>query len=205
MTDHIQNTPFETIPLPADGGNREALGLFDDMESLQTAIRELENTAFPRDSISILGARHDLEHSFGSAQIEPYLAEDDPAAPRAAPVRDEEHTIGAAVLVGCGAYIGAVAAGITLASASLPVTFMAIILAGGCGAALAGALVNALKDRHDRNIHEQIDQGGLLMWVHTPDEERERLACDILERHGAHDVHVHDMPTYQARDIRNQH
>ncbi len=197
-------TPETIIPIAGDG-NREALGLFDDMNNLQAAIRALETTAFPRDAISILGHRQMIEKDFGTAQIQPYLAESDPSAPRAAPVRDEEHTIGATVLVGCGTYIGAVAAGIALAPASVPVTLMAIILAGGSGAAIAGALVQQLKRRHDKNIHEQVAQGGLLMWVHTPDAERERLACDILEQFGAHDVHVQDIPTFHTEDRRNQH
>lgn len=205
MTYSTQNQTHEAMIPSVTDGNREALGLFNDMASLQAAIRELEATAFPRDAISILGHRHAIEDSFGTAQIQPYRAEDDPDAPRAAPVRDEEHTIGATVLVGCGAYIGAIAAGIALAPASVPVTLMAIVLAGGSGAALAGALVSRLKHRHDKNVHDQIAHGGLLMWVHTPDEERERLACDILERYGAHDVHVHDMPIHRDENIRNQH
>lgn len=205
MSYYTQNQTNQTIIPSVTDGNREALGLFNDMDSLQAAIRELEATAFPRDAISILGHRHALEDGFGTPQIQPYLAEDDPDAPRTAPVRGEEHTIGATALVGCGAYIGAVVAGIALAPASVPVTLMAIVLAGGSGAAIAGALVSRLKHRHDKNVHDQIAHGGLLMWVHTPDAERERLACDILDRHGAHDVHVHDMPMHQDENIRNQH
>ncbi len=205
MAYHTQEQPYETMMPPVHDGNREAVGLFNDMNSLQAAIRELEATKFPRDAISILGHQRTIEDHFGTASAQTYLAESDPAAPRAAPVRDEEHTIGATALVGCGAYIGAVAAGIALGPASVPVTLIAIVLASGSGAAIAGALVQRLKRRHEQHIHDQIVHGGLLMWVHTPDEERERLACDILERHGAHDVHVQDMPTHHSKNIRNQH
>ncbi len=200
---HTHRQIIEKMPPALHAGDREAVGLFDDMERLQEAIKELEATAFPRDAISILGHRAAIEDKFGTAQIQPYLAEDDPEAPRAAPVRSEEETIGAAVLVGCSAYIGVVAAGIALGPASVPITLLAIALGGGSGAAIAGAVVSELKHRHQKHIHEQLAQGGLLMWVRTPDAARERLACEILERNGARDVHVHDIPAHHQAEGRN--
>lgn len=181
----------------ATAGNREAMGLFDDFEAMQEAIKELEATAFPRDSISILGHKEKLESQFGIAYPTDHssiAAEDDPQAPRKAPVRSEEQTIGASVLVGCATYIGVVSAGLALGPASVPATLMAIALGGGGGAAIGAALVSRLKHKHEHDIHEQIAQGGLLLWVRTPNAERETLACDILMRHGAHDVRVHDIP-----------
>lgn len=179
---------------PLSSANREAIGLFNDFEAMQNAIKELEATAFPRDSISILGHRHMLEERYGVAQASdnPYAAEDDPNAPRVAPVRSEEQTIGASVLVGCAAYIGVVA-GLIMAPATVPVTLMAIALGGG-GAAAAATLVHRLQHQHKADVQEQIAKGGLLLWVRTPTAERETLACDILMRHGAHDVHIHDIP-----------
>jgi hypothetical protein len=187
---------FDSADVVPNTGNREALGLFNDFNSMQEAIKELEATAFPRDAISILGHRHILEERYGVAQSSnnPYAAEDDPYAPRTAPVRSEEQTIGASVLVGCAAYIGVVAAGLMIGPASVPITLMAIALGGGGGAAVAAALVSRLKHQYDVDIHEQIAKGGLLLWVRTPTPERETLACDILMRHNAHDVHVHEIP-----------
>lgn len=174
--------------------NREAMGIFSSAEQMQEAIRELEATAFPRDSISILGHRHSIEDRFGHAVIDPSLEQDDPQAPRKAPARPEEQMIGAGALVGCAAYIGVVGAGIAMGPASIPATLMAIILGGGSGAALGGLLVNRLNHNYEDHIQEQLSQGGLLLWVRTPDAERETLACDILSRHGAHHVRVHDIP-----------
>lgn len=183
-----------SILVTAVEANREAMGIFNSPEQMQEAIRELEATAFPRDSISILGHRHSIEDRFGRAVTDPSLEQDDPNAPRKAPARPEEQTIGAGALVGCAAYIGVVGAGIAMGPASIPVTLMAIILGGGSGAALGGLLVNRLKHQYEDHIQEQLSQGGLLLWVRTPDLERETLACDILSRHGAHHVRVHDIP-----------
>jgi hypothetical protein len=34
----------------------------------------------------------------------------------------------------------------------------------------------------------------VLLWVRLRDTEAEQRALDILRRHSAHDVHVHDIP-----------
>lgn len=172
--------------------NREAVGLFKDPEQMENAIRELEGTAFPRDSISILGHQHMLEERFGRASVDEYF--DKNLDEREAPVRPEERTIGAGVLVGCATYIGVVSAGIALGPASLPVTLMAIVLGGGSGAAIGGLLLNRLRHQHEKHIQEQLAHGGMVLWVRTPDAERENIACDILKRHGATNVKIHDIP-----------
>ena len=43
-------------------------------------------------------------------------------------------------------------------------------------------------------IQEQIDHGGLLLWVRTRDEDHEKRAVDILKKHSGKDVHLHDIP-----------
>lgn len=176
--------------------DHEAVGLFADEEHLQDAIRELESTAFPRDAISVRSydPRTDLEERSSAVAIDSEQLEDDPSAPREAPVRTEEWMIGIGVAVGCTAYIGAVAAVAVLGPASLPATYAAILLGGAAGALLAGAVVSGFTNRHRRHIHDQVAHGGMVMWVRTPDKKREDLACDILTRHGATHVRVHDMP-----------
>ena len=42
-----------------------------------------------------------------------------------------------------------------------------------------------------RRLQEQLDHGGLLLWVRTWDVDEEERAIQILERHSARDVHVH--------------
>ncbi len=176
--------------------DHEAVGLFDDEENLQDAIRELESTAFPRDAISVRGYNPETDAgAVGFApKIDSKLLEDDPSAPREAPVRAEEWTIGIGVAIGCTAYIGAVAAVAILGPAALSATYASIFLGGVAGALLAGAVVKHVASLHRRHVREQVAHGGMVMWVRTPDKKRENLACDILTRHGATHVRVHDMP-----------
>ena len=169
----------------------EAVGLFEDAAKLQDAIRELEATAFPRDAISVLGSRKQIEEKFGQATVDPIAAEDREDTPRQSPSRPEEQTIGAGVLVGCATYIGVVSAGIAIAPATMPLTLMAIMLGGGSGALVGSLMLNLIRRNFDRNIEGQIERGGLLLWVRTPDADREILACSIMRRNGGKNVHIH--------------
>ncbi len=61
---------------------------------------------------------------------------------------------------------------------------------GGALLALAGLI-----DRHHvQYLQEQLERGGLLLWVRTEDAEHEKRAREILERYSARDMHVHDLP-----------
>jgi hypothetical protein len=48
--------------------------------------------------------------------------------------------------------------------------------------------------RHADWLQEQLDRGGILLWVRTSDSVAEEAALSILKRHSAHDVHLHDIP-----------
>lgn len=167
---------------------REAVGVFEDRKELDAAIRELEGTSFPRYEISVLN-----DNKKGEQNISTVFLEDDPAAPRNAPVRPEEKTIGAAALIGCPAYIlGCIAA---LSAREAPtMEFLASIATGSvAGAIIGAAVVYALTSKARRKTETRLNKGGLLLWVKTPDIDKEQMALNILERHGAKHVHIHDI------------
>jgi hypothetical protein len=169
---------------------REAVGLFDNINALQEAVRALEAT-FPRQDISVLGNRKDLEEKFGAPAVSPAVVEDNAQVPRESPVREEEQAIGTGVMVGVPAYVGAVAAAIATGPVSIPATLAAVTLGGGAGAVLGGVTAKLLGNHYTHEIDAQIQKGGLLLWVRTPDQERENVACDIMQAHGAKHVRVH--------------
>lgn len=177
----------------APGMYREAVGLFEDIEDLQEAVRELEGTAFPRDAISVLGTRREIEEKFGETAVNPDIAEDDPDSPRQPPIRPEEEVIGAGALIGCSAYVGGVAFVMIAPPLSIAGTAVAVLLGACGGAALGVVLVKIIREHMNKNIAAQVDKGGLLLWVKTPDPERENIACEILQHHGAKHVKVHDI------------
>lgn len=180
---------------PANGAEvvRECVGLFLSAEDLQEAVRELESTAFPRQDISVMGTRAELMEVFGTKTIDPHMAMDNPDTPRAAPARPEEKTIGASAMVGVPAYVGAMSAALSAGAVAFPAIVGAAVIGGLSGGALGGILTKLFGDRDMRHYEEQIDRGGLLLWVRTPDRGREEVAVGIMRKWHALEVHVHDI------------
>lgn len=172
---------------------KEAVGLFETMDQLQLAVKELERTDFPRDSISVLGHHDEMSKNFPHFDLSVEAYEDDPNVARQAPVRSEEKTIGATVLVGGAAYLGAMAAALSAGAVTFPAIIAAAAIGGTGGAAIGGVLAKVFGDRYDHSIQEQIEKGGLLLWVRTPDEAKEQEAMRILNSFNARHVHIHEI------------
>lgn len=168
---------------------REAVGVFDDIQKLEDAVAELESTAFSREMISVLGSENDMEKHFGQAEVPPQMVEDDPDVPRGSPVRTEEKRIGTSAFVGGGMYAGAISA---LLAAGAAVSVPAVLVAAAIGGGSAGLLSRILGHRLGEHIEKQIKAGGLVLWVRVDDAENEALARQIMESHGAKDIHVHE-------------
>lgn len=71
-------------------------------------------------------------------------------------------------------------------------------LAGGTGRLIGEVLAQFIGDHHARYLQEQIDHGGLLLWVRTRDQAHEKRAVEILSKHSAHDVHTHELAPFSA-------
>ncbi len=172
---------------------KEAVGVFKTTNDLQNAIRSLEGTAFPRQDISVMGSRSELQKIFGSKTVLPEFAMDNADTPRQAPARPEEKTIGTAGMIGGATYVGAMAMALTAGAVTFPAIITAAVIGGLGGGTLGAILAKIFGDRYNRHIEEQIEHGGLLLWVRTPDKDREELAKHIMIANGAYDVHVHQI------------
>jgi len=171
----------------------EAVAVFEGVRDLDAAVEELRQAGFKRSDISLLATEDAVARKLGHRYERVEELEDDPEAPRTAyktraSVGDSE-----AVIVGSLTYLPAVvAAGTVVASAG-------VVAAAVTGTAIAGALIGTVLarwlDQHQaEHLQEQLDRGGLLLWVRTPDEDAQRRALEILRRHSAHDVHIHQLP-----------
>lgn len=175
---------------------REAVGVFADAQTLQTAIDELESAGFDRAEISLLAGEETITEKLGHKYSRAEELEDDPKVPRTAFVSTESRGDAEGGLIGGLLYVGAVAAaGAVVASGGtlLPVIASAAV-GGGSGAAIGAVLARLVDRHHAEYMQKQLDHGGLLLWVRTWDAAREARAVDILRRHSAHDVHVHAIP-----------
>lgn len=121
---------------------------------------------------------------------------DDPAAQRTdhfctEALGDAEGSLvsGFAVVPAMGtAWVGAAAGAGLLATVGLTVA------TAGTGALIGVALAALLARRRRLGFDEQVEHGGLLLWVRTPTPDLEEHALAILRRHAAHHVHAHDLP-----------
>ena len=172
---------------------REAVAVFDSAQTLQNAIDELLSSGFHRAELSLLAREADVVSKVGHKYRKSSEIEDDPAVPRAAYVSTEAiggsqgAVIGTLIYVGAGLLMGPVAAsGGTLAAVAA-----AAALGGGAGGLAGTWLAQLLGDQRAQHIEQQLDHGGLLVWVRTWDAEQENLAVEILKRHAGRDVHVH--------------
>jgi hypothetical protein len=175
---------------------REAVGLFHDEQTLQNAADELLINGFNHADLSLLAADRTIETHLGHKFERVADLEDDPHAAFQAFVDSDSRTEGQGVLVGGLFYVGAIAAaGAVVASGGAVAALIIGAAAGGGAGGLIGVLLaRFLHKHHAHALQEHLDKGGLLLWVHTPDEAHERKALEILRRCGAEDAHVHSLP-----------
>lgn len=175
---------------------REAVGVFHDRDSFQNAVDDLMSAGFDRSELSLLAGERAIEEKLGHAYSRVQELEDDPTVPRGAYVENPSLAEGKTGVIGGLAYIGAmVGAGATVASGgTLAAAVAAAAIAGGGGGLVGGWLARFLGRDHAKALQDQLDRGGLLLWVHAGDQAHERRAIDILTKNGAEDVHVHELP-----------
>ena len=175
---------------------REAVGVFNRPEDLQAAIDELLSSGFHRAELSLLASEDVVEEKLGHRYKKVGALADDPAVPRAAYVSTE--AIGGAEggLIGGLMYVGAVAAAgaVVVSGGALAGAIAAAVLAGGGGGLIGSILAKWVGDQHANYLQEQMDRGGLLLWVRTRDPVHEARAVEILKKHAGDNVHIHTLP-----------
>ncbi len=175
---------------------REAVAVFPDAASLEDAIDELRSSGFDRPEISLLAAQGTVDEKLDHIYERVGELEDDPSVPRTAYISTESRGDAEGGLIGGLMYLGAVTAGGALVASggTLAAAAAAAAVAGGVGASIGSALAIWVEQHHADYLQDQLDHGGLLLWVRTRDQDREAKAVDILRRYAGKDVHVHDMP-----------
>lgn len=174
---------------------REAVGVFHDAAALEAAVDSLMSHGFDRAEISLLAGEHAVEAKLGAHYRRVQDLEDDPDAPRRAFVSTEAIGDAQGALIGGLMYLGgaATAGALVATGGSLIGAVVAAALGGGAGGLIGSVLAGLVGDRHAQGLQEQLDHGGLLLWVRTRDAEHEEKALSLLKDAGASDVHVHGL------------
>ena len=173
----------------------EAVAVFADLGSLEAAIDELQSSGFHRAELSLLASEKTVEQKLGHLYRKVSELEDDPDAPRTAYIPTE--TIGDAegAVVGAFVYVaaGVVAAVAAASGGTLAGVIAVTAMAGGAGGLIGSVLARFIGEHHAQHVQQQLDRGGLLLWVRTRDEAHEKKAVEIMERHSGRDVHLHGL------------
>jgi hypothetical protein len=171
----------------------EAVAVFHDVSALDRAVEDLRKAGFERGDISLLASEDAVEKKLGHRYERVEELEDDPQAPRVAYRTRDSVGDRKVVIMDSLTYLPTVlAAGTVVASTG-------IVAAAVTGTAIAGALIGTvltrwLGEQHAQQLAEQLDHGGLLLWVRTRSKEQEETALRILRDHGGADVHLHQLP-----------
>ena len=171
----------------------EAVGIFQHGEELQAAIDELLSSGFHRAELSLLASERAVEEKLGHRYRKVTELADNPSVPRSAYVSAEAIGDAEGGLIGGLLYVGAAsAAGAVVASGgTFALAIAAAAVAGGTGGLLGSLLAKWVGDHHADYLQEQIDHGGLLLWVRTWTLEEQIAAVEILRKHSALEVHIH--------------
>jgi hypothetical protein len=177
-------------------GVREVVGIFSRSEELQSAIDELLASGFHRAELSLLASEHAVVKKLGHQYEKTSELADNAHVPRAAYVSaaivggDKGALIGTLMYVSAASAAGAIFA----LGGTVEVGFSAMALAGGAGGLIGVILALWISDNHAYYLQEQIDHGGLLLWVRTRNAEKEKRAIHVLTRHSGRDVRPHTLP-----------
>jgi hypothetical protein len=176
-----------------DGNVREVVGVFPSVGALEAAADELMGYGFDRARLSLIATDEVVAEHFGGRMKPVKDLEDDPSTPRIAYVDRDTLAIGEGAAIGGLFYLGVMAgAGAVLVSGGtlLPALFAAA--AGGAGGAGLGAvLAGRLGAETADKISDEVQRGGLILWVRTGGEGEDEKASAIMAKHGAKDVHAH--------------
>ncbi len=173
---------------------REVVGIFADAQTLDAATSDLLASRFEEEQISLLAGEKTIVEKLGHKYERIEELEDDPKAPRILyRAFDTKKTVilGSLAAIGAVATAGAIFAG----GAALAATLGSGVIGAEAGAFLGGVLGDFVDDRHAAYLKNQLDHGGLLLFVRTRDEAEESAAKDILTKHSGRDVHAHALPT----------
>ncbi|MEO1240829.1 MAG: hypothetical protein AAFX54_02885 [Pseudomonadota bacterium] len=173
---------------------KDAVGVFDSERDLEAAVDALLTSGFNRADLSLLAGEQAVKEKLGHAYRDVRELEDDPAAPSIAYVPRESIGDAQGAVIGAPMYVVGVTAAGMVAAAGGPLTIgvAAVAAAAGAGAALGVVLAGLIGRRRAEFIENQLDHGGLLLWVRTWDAREEEKAVKILQANNASDVHIHD-------------
>jgi hypothetical protein len=187
MADSRTEKPEHFIDVP------EAVGVFGSSDALQAAMDDLLIAGFSRFDISVLASAEAATKKLKKAMWRSRDLEDHPDAPRKAFVSEEAIGGLEGAVSGAFVYLGSMIAMMAMLNpaSTLAASVAAAVIGGSPGAVVGALLARRIGQKHSEYYADQIERGGILLWVRCATPEKERLAVEIMKGHSGQDVHVH--------------
>lgn len=189
------------------GQHKRAVGVFSNRRDAEVALRELRDSKFPMDRVSVITRDGNRQDDIAGADVRDDVRDD-----RTDNLADEGAKTGA---VAGGAFGGLTGLLVGLGTLAIPgigpimlagatATAIATTLAGSAIGALAGTLAGGLigagiPEEEARGYNDRVSRGHYLIMVEGTDEEISRAQA-ILSNRGIEDWRIYDIPnTEQTR------
>lgn len=166
---------------PASRPSREVVGIFSRPAPLESCIKDLLKAGFEHQDLSVLSSHDAIEAIDADGyswrdRLLPLLSEN----------RYEVPLVAGAVIALSSGPVGAAIAGLT---------------AAGVGAAALKEIFDEVVSLPDtEEFAEAVKAGEIVLWAAAPTPEREAEAREILARHDARNIHLHETPTPTDED-----
>lgn len=175
---------------------REAVGVFQDPDALQSTLDELETNGFRRDEISVLAPHSEVQKKLMKENPGLHDIMENPATPRAVFIPKEVMGEIFGSIVGLPLYIGAIFGGFLAIVEQMGWLYIIFgLVAGGLAGAFIGGFISYVVSQWwEGHIRRQLRNGGLVMWVNIRSPDQESKAWRIMSVNRARYLHVHDIP-----------
>jgi hypothetical protein len=161
---------------------RETVAVFDDHEKLEAAVSALQSNGFDRAALSFVAGETPKASNDPSTGHQPVVSDTD---------FRQERVLGTALAATIAAFA---AAGFAVATAGVGVAAVAAAAAAGGVGAVGNLVGRKLANDEESVLNDQLAHGSVLLCVRTPDDNAERRALEVLQRHSEH-VHPRELPT----------
>jgi hypothetical protein len=174
---------------------REVTGVFRTRDALDNAVSDLLLDGFDRANIDIMASVDTVQKKLGEVYVAVEELPDLSQVPRRAFIAREDSTLITGIVAGLLTYIGATAAALgVVASGGALALAMGAAAAGGAAGGIGGLLfARFLGKKEAENLEDQLARGGLVLWVRVRTPQEEAKAIEILYRHEAKAVRVHEI------------
>lgn len=175
---------------------REVTGVFHSKKALELAAQDLLMAGVDRADIDISASSDELGRRLNYQAIPPADLADLPITPRQPFTGGDDRIVVEAVagsVAGCAVAVIVAALLVAWGLSTLLIAIVAVL----CGLVAAGVAVLRVRRRLLRErflgLENIAEWNGLVMWVRVRSPEMEAAAQEILVRHGAEAVHIHEI------------